>query len=245
MKSEKSPAPALERGLNILRFLESNESVTLEEIAQHEQAPKSSILRLLEVLIRMGLVVKHHQAKTYAACARLVFLQEQDGIDRDRLIATMQTLQQETNYTIEWFVPTEKGMVLHERVYPEDQTVFVKASVGFVREWNRELDSVAALGHVFFASPAIKWTHFWSYDRHAERVDLSRKQVSAILKEAKVARDACDPNPNGNGVQRIAVPVVRNEKAIGILSVAKTVYPKGGKSPEEIKEVLKQAAEKI
>jgi hypothetical protein len=66
------PAPALGRGIAILRHLEQQGSCSLEQLARHFRWPKASLLRLTESLRQAGVVVRDPLSKRYRALVHLV-----------------------------------------------------------------------------------------------------------------------------------------------------------------------------
>ena len=66
------PAPALGRGIAILRHLEQEGSCSLEQLARHFRWPKASLLRLTESLRQAGVVVRDPLTKRYRALVQLV-----------------------------------------------------------------------------------------------------------------------------------------------------------------------------
>lgn len=66
------PAPALGRGIAILRHLELNGSCSLEQLARHFRWPKASLLRLTESLRRAGVVLRDPATKRYHSLVQLV-----------------------------------------------------------------------------------------------------------------------------------------------------------------------------
>lgn len=66
------PAPALGRGIAILRHLEREGSCSLEQLARHFRWPKASLLRLTESLRQAGVVVRDPLSKRYRALVQLV-----------------------------------------------------------------------------------------------------------------------------------------------------------------------------
>lgn len=68
------PAPALGRGIAILRHLEANGSCSLEQLARHFRWPKASLLRLTESLRRAGVVQRDPATKRYHSLVQLVMV---------------------------------------------------------------------------------------------------------------------------------------------------------------------------
>ena len=64
-------APALERGIQILRLLEHGEAKSLDFVANKTGVPKASAMRLLQTLVQANLVGRNPD-KTYRALSRLV-----------------------------------------------------------------------------------------------------------------------------------------------------------------------------
>jgi DNA-binding IclR family transcriptional regulator len=66
------PAPALGRGIAILRHLDEQGSCSLEQLARHFHWPKASLLRLTESLRRAGVVQRDTTTKRYRSLVQLV-----------------------------------------------------------------------------------------------------------------------------------------------------------------------------
>lgn len=66
------PAPALGRGIAILRHLEQQGSCSLEQLARHFRWPKASLLRLTESLRQAGVLTRDPLSKRYRALVHLV-----------------------------------------------------------------------------------------------------------------------------------------------------------------------------
>jgi DNA-binding IclR family transcriptional regulator len=56
--NRKSAAPALERGIRVLKYLEGKDPVSLDSIARATGYPKSSLLRVLDTLINQDVADK-------------------------------------------------------------------------------------------------------------------------------------------------------------------------------------------
>ena len=134
-----SAAPALERGIRVLRRLAERPGIRLETLARELGAPKSSVLRLLETLADLNLARRAEAG--WQALAVLAPLAEDDFPARlDRALAQ---LAARAGRSAEWWEADDAGMVLRRRCEPPAGEVAVRAQPGFVRPWRGELDAVA------------------------------------------------------------------------------------------------------
>jgi len=210
------PAPALARGVEILRLLEREPERTLEGIAAHLPYPKPSIFRLLQTLAQIGLVEKTPEARYRA----LQVLRPAGVARRDlaqALEEVMEGLVGETGCTVEWFESTQEGMLLRRQRHPA-QEVRVVARPGFLRVWNDEADAVALLG-LAFAPEAPEPGAMGAYRADGVKGPLSARQVRGRVAAARTAQAASDPAFNTNGIRRSAAAVFCPDWA-GVLAAA-------------------------
>lgn len=219
-----TPAPALARGIRILRLLEDGQRYSLDALARRTGIPKASLMRLLQALIELELVERSPDSKAYAARARIVPLAAGEASFGRAVAQSLQQLASQSEQTAEWYVPNETGMVLVRRREPEAQQVHVVARIGFVRPCQGELDAVACLAAAFYHSPA-SYRGFWTYDHNGAQRRLNAGEARKRIEEAGATRWARDAHYNTNGVRRIAAAVTANERLIGILALAGSYQP--------------------
>ncbi len=225
--STKSTAPALVRGIRILRLLETESPLSLETVASRSGVPKASALRLLTTLCELGLAERDPAHKTYAARARLVTMTDA-AAKRRHVQDTLRRLAEHSGLTAEWYVPSEQGMVLVERREPEAQQVHVIARIGFVRPWYGELDAVACEAWAHTRQHPDEAGGFWVYDSNGDHHALTRAQVHTRLAHAREAGCSSDEHYNTNGVRRVAAAVLHDGALSGVMALAGSYRPGNG-----------------
>lgn len=234
-------APALGRGVEILRYLDREPDSPLERIAAALPYPKPSIFRLLQTLAGLGLVEKTPAARYRAlqvlrpaAVARRDLTQALGGL--------MEDLVRETGCTVEWFEAAPEGMILRRQVHPPHE-VRVVARPGFVRAWNGELDAVAQLG-LAFAPQAPAPGPMQAYRRNGVTAALPVREVRARVAVARTRGCASDPAFNTHGIRRSAVAVRLPEWA-GVLAAATAYQFRTTPSSSSIETPLLAAAQQL
>src|SRR5690606_19386768 len=130
----------LARGIETLRIMTHCPALSLDDLARRTHYPKSSLLRILETLAQMGLVERDDSTKTYYALQRLIPIRHMDADFPSRLNAALIDLSASFQFTAEWWIHSDEGMVLIERVDSPTGGAQVLARVGFLRQWNDEYD---------------------------------------------------------------------------------------------------------
>lgn len=216
---KKSQAPALTRGLEILKLLNQEPDLTVEEMAKQTGYPRASLFRILGTLIDFGAVSKKRDNTGYRASMMLLPVHTSRKDFQDRILTVLNNLSQRTGHTAEWYVPDERGMVLVMRREPTGQEVTVRAGIGFVRPWTGELDAVAAVAYAFSdRRPAT--AGFWTYVTDGKQGKLTRREVEKRIQTANKEQCLADTAFNSNGVRRSAAVVFDAEKMAGVIAVA-------------------------
>jgi len=259
-----SHPPALVRGIELLRLLESPdergaggvaEALSVEEIFERTGFPRSSLRRLLDGLEFLGCVERDAGSRKYAARVRLLPIERGRADLGRRIAAALAALVERTGLTAEWYVPTERGMVLADRRAPESGELRVQARLGFMRAWGGgedggEIEAVCVVGRAFFARPTPA-DGMWQYDERGGRKIVSARSVSRRVAEARSTGVSADARFNGNGVRRCAAVVLdgrpprpprpqlgRALRAVGILALAEPLRP--GADGEEGERIQKE-----
>lgn len=241
MKLTTTPtsAPALTRGLAVLRLLEDGAVRSLEEVARKLRLPKASALRLLRVLEREELVGRGADKRYGARWALRPLDAEQAWLER--VHGTLPKLARLTGCTAEWYEPSAGGMVLRQHADPLEAEVRVQVRPGFLRAWGSELEAVAKLGYAFaeIAPPPVKGlTH---YPTNGEQARLPLPQSRRLIQQAKASAQAADAHFNSNGIRRVATAVIADDGAFrGVLAVAEPFH---FNSPPQPTALLKKLAE--
>ncbi|MDQ8193514.1 helix-turn-helix domain-containing protein [Coraliomargarita sp. SDUM461004] len=235
----ESSAPALERGLRLLKLLEDQAAMSLDQISRQLETPKASTLRLLTTLEHMGIVRKHLN-KEYQALFRLQPLHSPLERFRDSLKAKMATLVASTACTAEWYEPTQEGMQLIHQTNPETE-LCVQARPGFLRDWHTEFEAVICLGHAF-ASQAPSLEQSQRYTANGILSSMNPSKLQKLVQTAKSQQTAYDLAFNSNGVRRFAAAAFDPENAtfLGVLAVAEVYHFAQPKQAEAIIQSLTQ-----
>lgn len=225
---DKLSAPALARGIAVLRYLEIEPEASLETITRRLNWPKASLLRILGTLCELGLVARDPGSRRYRLKVRLV---AQDPSDRDFASTVQESLDrlaERTGQTAEWYQPAEQGMLLVQRREPPDNEVVIRSGIGFVRKWTGELNAVCLAGYAGCDRSPEPRTDFWAYVRHGVAAKLSAAEVKERIARVQTQGFAADAAFNDNGVRRMACGVGHQTRFKGVLALAERLMPGGG-----------------
>lgn len=233
------PVPGLGRGLAILAHLGREGACSLERIAADLELPKSSASRLLESLTLAGCVVRDPLSKRFRARQRLVETEATGEIDlRAQLADALVGLAAGTGRSAELFAWTDRRLVMIDRADPEDREVVVRARVG----WVRPLDEIDSLVQVAIAHGGLKPSaKGWRWDGR-ERVAVPAETAARLARRVAAAGLAHDTGPNSQGVVRVAVPLLADDRLVGILSLAS---PAATPADDRAWNMLRRAAERF
>lgn len=218
------PAPALTRGLSLLRRLERDGAASLERLVRDTGWPKSSVARLLQSLEAAGAVARDPATKRYHARVRLVPL---DG-GHARLVeawrAVADHVSREAGQTVELHRFEGGRLTMVDRLEPEEALVSAKARIGF----QRGFDEIDALTRVVlaFGLPERDWPagRRWAW-RDGKRATVTAARRRALVAQTRDGRVATDLGVNPHGVFRYAAPVVVRERLVGVVAVAQVCLP--------------------
>jgi DNA-binding IclR family transcriptional regulator len=245
MKSARDPAPALSRGLRLLRRLAVEGQGSLDQLARREGWPKSSTLRYLRALEAAGTVRRDAASKVY-------FLEEQlvpvAGAGEDALTPRWRSVLNETaeatGHCTEWYALQPRRVVLRERADPVLAEVQVQARIGFRRDL-RECEATSLLYFAFSGTPREAEDVSWRWEG-GKRRGVEPAERERLVEQVRKRGLAVDHGFNLNGVRRWGIPVVAAGRLAGILTVAQRQTPAAAKEGKGIRAVLQslQAAEK-
>ncbi len=214
----RGSAPALSRGLTLLHTLNQAPPYSLEALSARLNIPKASALRLLETLEANGLV--HRRAdKRYEPLYSLQPVGDLAANFRNTLQPQMAELSQRLGHTIEWYEPTDTGMMLVLQSVPQTE-VQVVARPGFLRDWFTEHEAVTRLGFAYAKqAPTVQASQ--TYISNGKRHNLSNTEALAQVKAAKASGKTYDKAYNTNGVRRAAIAALQpRDRFHGVLAVA-------------------------
>lgn len=225
-------APALGRGIEIMRFLQEKGQVSLEGIASVLDMPKSSAARFMDTLEVTGVVGRNETDKRYFLKQMLVEISSSKNLSQARIIEELNIIAQKTSSTAEWYVHNDSGMVLVNRKEPENVYVSVRATIGYVRSCRDELEAVAALGLAFFNSCKLKGKKYDEFVADGERADLSVDKAKGKVELALSQKYIADLYFNNQGVRRIAAVVFHGGEPVGVLAIAENFLPNIERDPK-------------
>jgi DNA-binding IclR family transcriptional regulator len=241
--NEISSAPALSRGIAVLRILQVSDAdgLTLDVLAKKTQVPKASLLRILETLGSSGLVCRTPSG-TWKGLVQLVPIAGHAD-HAERIGLGLKNLAHHTGHTAEWWIADDRGMVLVDRREPPVSEVCVRARVGFVRTWSGEIDSVAALGHAYL-KPGRPGSAkgCWVYGSDGKQRSLNTDSFRKIIEDARTRNWLADTCTNSNGVVRLATLVQSPTQETAVLSLAFFVTHGAIPDSEPLLNLLRQSA---
>ncbi len=215
---------ALERGLAVIRLLNEDPGLTLEQIVRTTGYPKTSLFRILQTLAAEGVVLRDSQG-VYQPLACLQLLVE-SGFE-EKLRQAMRLLAAETGQTVEWYLPQSEGMVIASRETPRNSETGVLAGLGYVRSWHEELEAVLCMGLAFLKPDAVTvdLAGLSAYQKPFVLGPLSRKCAEERIALAAAAGSIRDDIPNANNVRRVAALIRHGGRPVGVLAIAEVVHP--------------------
>ncbi|MHC4871255.1 MAG: helix-turn-helix domain-containing protein [Planctomycetota bacterium] len=222
---KNNTAPALARGIEIIRFLQSNGESSLEEIASLLNMPKSSASRILETLCNMSVAERNTSSKKYCLRQMLIDTRKTNAISESKVRKVLESLAEKTLSTAEWYIPAENGMVIISRAEPANAAVSVRAKLGFTRDFDKELDAVCALGLAFFKEGRLLNSSYKTYTADGVSGTFTQREAEEKVAESLTNKYCCDLIFNGMGVRRCAALVINNGKPAGIIALAENLLP--------------------
>ena len=233
--SQESQAPALERGIGLMELLQGGESLSLDELAQGLDSPKSSLLRILDTLQKKGWVSKDSK-KNYRSTVKVVSLHEKMDWE-SHLEVKLSQLGEEVGLTVEWYEIQGERAVITWRFEPQAAYIRVLARIGYSRGVEEEIDAVAQV--LLKGTSLIPGKKICHYDG-GEKRPLLKKELKACL-DGEEGLMGKDPEYNTNGVRRIATGLKDYKgKLRGIVALAEGFTPKADQLRSERLETLKK-----
>ena len=236
-------APAIIYAFKIIEFMTEGVEYRIQDIVREIGAPKSSILRYMNTLENIGVIWKNPVNRTYKINIRIVANSEEDPIFELKRKAAMQELCNLTKRTVEWFEPSDEGMVLRDRISPPENTVSAKVGIGNTLLWKNLLDSVRILAasHIFH-NKSLNNVETQKYVSHGVLVQVSPAEAHELLEEAKKEKVMADEFCNTHGTRRISAVIEKAGKFVGVLSVIEVVlHPNVAKNLDYLPALKKQA----
>ena len=241
MDQDKSSAPALSRGIELIRLLR-REPLKLEAIAKYTGFPKASLLRLLDTLIGCGVVSRAPETMHYSLLQDLVPLAPGRVDFASRRQEVMEQLSHLAGATCEWYEWRDGAPEICARVEDQQAAIRVKAQMGFRRRLGDELEAVAQV-YYRFVPPTKESFWIWS---EGVKTKLGKAEVTASLKEVQQQGCGIDVDSNIHGIVRLAVPVCDELGRLrAILALARPFHPRLNLSRQESLFLLQKAVENL
>jgi DNA-binding IclR family transcriptional regulator len=235
------PAPALTRGLQILRRLNVDGPSTLGQLARTHGWPKSSTARLLVALERAGAIVREPLDGRFRAAMALVPLAAAEDALRAWSGAPLVRLCQACGHTVELYACRDGRLTMVDRSDPEEAEVRVWARIGWEPD-PTELTALTQLRLVFGgeASRSTKRKTLWAW-RDGKRRPVRGRQLKSLLDRVRRERFATCLDRNPHGVVRYAIPVFGPRDDLqGIVSIAAAPARSDAKTKERLKTLLRE-----
>jgi DNA-binding IclR family transcriptional regulator len=219
LPTDEDPAPALGRGITILRHLVREGNCSLEQLARTFSWPKASVLRLMRSLSMAGVVVRDPATKRYRAVMHLVESDAASQQLRARTMTAVSWLIERVPHTVEVYIYCGDRMVMIDRAEPFGQVVTVRARVGFARHFD-EADALTQIAGAFASAPNATRRWAWAEDGRSKH-HIDETAFARLLMGVRTKGVAWDLDRNLNGVRRCAVPLCdESGRLVGALSLA-------------------------
>lgn len=211
----KSTAPALSNGIAIIRYMEKHPNCLLENVIQDLEISRATAVRLMQTLCSENIVSRDEKSKKYSLKSNLVPKTQESF--RLCLAEEMKKLRDLESVTVEYYIPTHKGMLLQEEIPARNKEVTIIAKEGFVRKWDDELEAVAIAGYYLMGKTPSSNHWYW---KQGKKEPLNRNQSMELINHFESRGYAIDMDFNSNGVRRMATCFHSEES--GVLSIAQT-----------------------
>lgn len=237
MNREKDPAPALTRGLALIRQLSREGQGMLEHLAQRGGWPKSSTLRYLQALELAGVVEQDPASKVWHLRERLVPLSQSDQSLLESWRDRLGGLSHELGHCVELYQTDPTGVTLIDRADPLVLDKQLSARIGFVRDLS-ECDASALVYFAFSGHKPAAGDLRWRW-RDGGRARVQDAERSRLLRETRHSGIAIDQEFNINGIRRFAFGLIdRNGALEGIVAIAQRLTPLSGRQTETLRAAL-------
>jgi DNA-binding IclR family transcriptional regulator len=197
------PAPALTRGIRLLERLGRDGPQLLERLSAESGVAKSSTLRLLAALERIGMVARDPVTRRWHARVALVAGRD-DEAEGVRLRQVLADLARTSGHAVEAWAWRNARPIMVDRADPEDNSTAVRARIGAERDMI-EVDAVVLVAFAY-APGGPRWQPRQTQARDREQVVVARAALAEQVAACRRSGCACDAGINSNGVRRFAAP---------------------------------------
>jgi DNA-binding IclR family transcriptional regulator len=228
-------APALARGLHLMRLLETRGTATLEELVRTTALPRSSVARLLETLEGAG-IAERGAGLRWRLTRRLVPLPSADPLAA--WSPQLPGLARRLDLRIELWRFDDRGCELAAVALPEGWPVPMYAHPG----WRPDLHELIAPVQLWIALrrpglPEASW--YWADDR---RIGLDQDAVRRLADRVRLAGTAGCPARNHVAIRRWGLGLhAADGQAIGCLSAVRFCLRRRDGFPAAARAVLLSA----
>ncbi|MEM9914410.1 MAG: helix-turn-helix domain-containing protein [Planctomycetota bacterium] len=252
MELAANPAPALSRGLDLLRRLTQSGPASLESLTRATDWPKSSVSRILQSLELAGAVRRDPMTRMYHPELQLVPVETAGRSLIDRAAGVMDALCRETGVTVELYAARDAGLTMIDRREPDQAEVCVRARVGH----RRDLTEIEALSQVartwrLSAKPdpiPLPTRSLWTWEA-GQKTKLTASNLKSTLEQTRQRQIGIDLDINENGVRRYACTIAPTTTTPteyeGILAVAQVCPPTALEPDPRLIASLKRAADRL
>lgn len=239
MKQLSDPAPALTRGIALIRQLSLHGQGTLEDLARRGGWPKSSTLRYLQALQQSGITEQDPVSKIWHLREHLTAFAPDSGDVIEFWRGRIGSLCQDLGHCVELYRVAAGAVTLIDRVDPLVQDKQLSARIGFVRDPS-ECDATALLFFAFSGQKTTPKDLSWRWC-DGERANVRASERDNLLREARISGTAIDPEFNLNGIRRFAFGLFTPDGTLGgILAIAQRLTPLSARQTESIRSALEK-----
>jgi DNA-binding MarR family transcriptional regulator len=243
----KQKAPALDQGIIVLQTLCAHGPMSLDEIAKVTKISKATLLRLLDTLSSHLWVERHVGSKKFESLVQVRSLDTTSKKVDELIQTTLDGLAEESDCTIEWYLPCKSAAAIVLRSEPKNAAVNVIARIGYRRNLPGELDAVA---RIVYASNTVKFKEKDKCNTYksGQIVNLSTKEVFKSIKSVNNKLITHDDYWNSKGVRRYAAGVRSSSQKSGlhgILALAESFTPQADTLKNSRLEMLEKTQNKI
>ncbi|WBW99091.1 IclR family transcriptional regulator domain-containing protein [Oceanirhabdus sp. W0125-5] len=233
---EKSPAPALTNGLEIIELIAEKGEVGFNSISEIKGISVSSLNRILKVLLSKSYIVKNDKGK-YMLGSRIFTLAKSESLWNGilkRASNILKEISEKYEATALLFGFSDESVIALDKVINIDSVVMQKVGTVSKQFLNRPW------GFVYMASvSAESRKKFYEIVKNSEndsRETPSHEEVEEFIEFAKREGYSDDFGKIKSSIRRLAVPIVNSKgEVISALAVG---FVNGALSEETIEEII-------
>lgn len=237
------PAPALTRGVRLLERLGRDGPQVLERLSAESGVAKSTTLRLLAALERIGMVARDPATRRWHARVALVAGRD-DEAESARLRQVLAELAKASGHAAEAWLWSDGRSSMIDRADPEDVSTAVRARIGSGRDPS-EVDAVMLVAFAHAPGGPV-WLPRQTQAADRRQVVVARPALAAQVEVCRRSGCAVDAGINANGVRRFAAPWLDAQgKFRGAVAVAVGGGIPAGPEDARLQELVRTAAVRL